>query len=262
MVSLSVSGRITPYFSSSASSIFLSFSPGKRTSSIEGIAEKLLLTSMFAQPRTVLFVDNKAGLQYLLMEIREQQSGFNTTGTWTKRFMAASVVQGAVVVGLTLFLVLGQLYLKPEVSRVMAAGGAGTWLTLGYVMYILVGVLGVAVSSLFYHYLEVIMAKRLQGISNLLGWIHLVLMNAGTAAAMGMLMYAGYLGGASMLPANVGGRGFDAGQAHELLGPFTEPISLAILVLLAGVMAGGLGFLLTYRRPAKLQMDKNVKNGE
>ena len=58
--------------------------------------------------------------------------------------MAAAVVQGAVVVSLTVFLVLGQIsFIKLEVSRVMAAGGAGTWFTFGYVMYILVGVVGV-----------------------------------------------------------------------------------------------------------------------
>jgi hypothetical protein len=50
-----------------------------------------------------------------------------SNGTWTKRFMAAAIVQGAVVAGLTIFLVLGQVsFIKPEVSRVMAAGGAGT----------------------------------------------------------------------------------------------------------------------------------------
>jgi hypothetical protein len=41
--------------------------------------------------------------------------------------MAAAIVQGAVVAGLTIFLVLGQVsFIKPEVSRVMTAGGAGT----------------------------------------------------------------------------------------------------------------------------------------
>jgi len=197
------------------------------------------------------------------MEIkRDPQLRFGASGLWTKRFMSASVVQGAVVVGLTFFLVLGQLYVKPEVSRVMAAGGAGTWFTLGFIMYIVIGVLGVAVSSLFYHYLEVIMAARIRKIPNLLAWAHLVLMNVGTAATMGLLMYAGYLGGASMLPANVGGKGFDAAQAHELLGPFTIPISVSIIVLLVGVTAGGLAFILTYRRLAISNMKIDPKNGD
>jgi hypothetical protein len=169
-------------------------------------------------------------------------------GTWTKRFMEAAIVQGAVVAGLTVFLVLGQAsFIKPEVSRVMAAGGAGTWFTFGYVMYIIVGVVGVAVSALFYHYLESMLGKRIDRGARALAWAHLVLMNAGTVAATSLLMYAGYAGGASMLPQDVGGREFTAGQAHEILASFVEPISTAILMIVAGVMAGGAGFLAAYR---------------
>ena len=57
-------------------------------------------------------------------------------GVWTKRFMAAAIVQGAVVAGLTVFLVLGQAsFMKPEVSRVMAAGGA----IAGFVYWMIAG---------------------------------------------------------------------------------------------------------------------------
>jgi hypothetical protein len=170
------------------------------------------------------------------------------SGTWARRFMAAAILQGAIITGLTVFLVLGQAaFMKPEVSRVMAAGGAGTWFTFGYMMYIIVGVMGVAVSALFYHYLENVLGKRIRRSAKALAWGHLVLMNIGTSAAMGLLMYAGYRGGASMLPVNVGGQGFDAGQAHEILVSFVEPISVAILVMVASVVAGGIGFLLAYR---------------
>jgi hypothetical protein len=168
-------------------------------------------------------------------------------GTWAKRFMAAAIVQGAVVASLTAFLVLGQIAFKPEISRVIAAGGAGTWFTFGYIMYIIVGVMGVAVSALFYHYLENVLGRGVTRIANALAWTHLVLMNVGTVAAMGLLMHAGYHGGASMLPTEVGGRGFNGGQAHEILVAFVEPISAAILLIIAGVIAGGVGFLLTYR---------------
>jgi hypothetical protein len=169
-------------------------------------------------------------------------------GIWAKRFMAAAIAQGAIVVSLTIFLVLSQISLiKPEVSRVIAAGGAGTWFTFGYIMYIVVGVVGVAVSSLFYYYLEVVMGKRFNKAAKGLACSHLILMNVGTVVAMGMLMYAGYQAGASMLPANVGGKDFTAVQAHEILAPFVEPISAAILVLTIGVLLGGLGFLLGYR---------------
>jgi hypothetical protein len=169
-------------------------------------------------------------------------------GTWTKRFMAAAILQGAIVAGLVVFLVLGQVsFIKPEVSRVMAAGGPGTWFTFGLVMYIIIGVIGVALSALFYHYLENVLGKSISAGAKALAWTHLILMNVGTIAAMTLFMYAGYFGGASMLPESVGGQGFDAGQTHEILAPFVEPISAAILAIVAGVVAGGIGFLATYR---------------
>jgi hypothetical protein len=167
---------------------------------------------------------------------------------WTRRFIVAAIIQGAIIVGLTVFLILSQIsILKPEVSRVIAAGGAGTWLTFGYVMYVVVGVVGVAVSALFYYYLEKVMGRYYSStIAKVTAWIHLSLMNIGTTAAMGLLMYAGYIGGAAMLPKIVGGSGFNPVQTHEILGPIVAPISAAILVLVAGVLAGGIGFLVMY----------------
>jgi hypothetical protein len=176
---------------------------------------------------------------------------------WTKRFIIAAIVQGAILVGLTIFLVLSQIsILKPEMSRVIAAGGAGTWFAFGYVMYIVVGVIGVAVSALFYYYLEIILAKQYSiiKVANALAWGHLILMNIGTTAAMSMLMYSGYVSGAAMLPVTVGGKGFNAGQAHQILSPFVEPISVSILVLILGVLLGGIGFLLMYK--SKRNKDK------
>ena len=55
--------------------------------------------------------------------------------------------------------------LKPEVSSVIAAGGAGTWFTFGYIMYIVVGVIGVAVSAIFYYYVERGLAKQYNSIT-------------------------------------------------------------------------------------------------
>ena len=47
---------------------------------------------------------------------------------------------------------------------------------------------------------------------------------------------------------SVGGKGFNQGQAHEILAPFVEPISIAILALiLGGRFLGGIGFLLMYK---------------
>jgi hypothetical protein len=173
-----------------------------------------------------------------------------TENVWAKRFIVAAIVQGAIIVGLTAFLVLSQIsFLKPEVSRVIAGGGAGTWFTFGYIIYIVVGVIGVAVSALFYYYLEDVLKKQYDAsrLAKGLAWGHLFLMNIGTTAAAGMLMYAGYVSGAAMLPLSVGGKGFTQEQAHQILAPFVVPISGAILILTLGALLGGIGFLLIYR---------------
>ncbi|MER5174628.1 MAG: hypothetical protein ABJB76_08510 [Candidatus Nitrosocosmicus sp.] len=170
---------------------------------------------------------------------------------WTKRFIAAAIIQGAIIVGLTIYLILGQISLiKPEVARVIAGGNAGTWFTIGYILYIVVGVLGVAVSSLFYLYLERVLGKQYKDntFAKIAAWIHLLFMNIGTVIAMSMLMFAGYVGGAAMLPVSIGGRGLNALQAHEIIGPFVEHIAGAILVILIGVISGGIGFLIINRK--------------
>ena len=174
------------------------------------------------------------------------------SNVWARRFMAAAIIQGAIIVALTVFLVLGQIsILKPEVSRVIASGGAGTWFTFGYMSYILVGVIGVAVSSAFYHYLGGSFTRA----ASALAWVHLILMNVGTSAAAGMMMYAGYQGGAAMLPIAIGGRGFDAQQAHSIMAPFVEPIAGSILAILAGVVAGGAGYLLAYKSGQSIETE-------
>lgn len=59
-------------------------------------------------------------------------------------------------------------------------------------------------------------------------------MKVGTTATSGMMMYTGYVSGAAMLQVLVG-KGFNELQAHQILGPFAVPISVAILVIMLGV---------------------------
>ncbi len=193
---------------------------------------------------------------------RERTAGL-AGSRWAKRFMAAAIIQGAVIVGLTIFLVVGTIsIIKPDVARVIAGGSAGTWFTFGYLIYIIVGVIGVAVSSLFYHYLEQGYGRRFGRTSNVLAWTHLLLMNVSVTAAAAMMMLAGYQGGAAMLPPAVGGQGLTAGQAHEIIGQYVEPIAASILVLLAGVIAGGAGFLIVYRRQSSKFIQSDTRSTE
>ena len=170
---------------------------------------------------------------------------------WASRFMVAAIVQGLLATLLTLYFVLGQAtgFLKPAFSRVIAAGGAGNWFTVGYLSYLIVGVIGVAVTALFYHYIEVVLGREYRGFSNILAWLHLILMNVGVLGATWIMIYGGYAGGAAMLPPEVGGLGWTGKQVHEhILGPLPIPITVFIVILAAGVMLGGLGYVVNWKR--------------
>jgi hypothetical protein len=124
-------------------------------------------------------------------------------GKWMPRFIWAAVLQGLFAVVWTLFIV--SPYTTPSPSYLIAGGGAGTWFTMGYLLYIMIGVLAVAVTGLFYFYIEDILGKVYTGLTSGLAWAHYVLMNVGVAAATWSLMYYGYLAGVALLPATEGG---------------------------------------------------------
>ncbi|MEM2861353.1 MAG: hypothetical protein QXL12_05460, partial [Nitrososphaerota archaeon] len=66
------------------------------------------------------------------------------TSKWASRFIGAAIIQGAIATLITLYIVIGQIFfLRPEPSRVIAFGSAGMWFTMGYVTYLIVGVMGV-----------------------------------------------------------------------------------------------------------------------
>lgn len=167
------------------------------------------------------------------------------TGQWAGRFIWAAIVQGAFAVLWTLFIV--SPFTVPAASRVIAGGGAGTWLFVGYTLYLVIGVVAVAVTAVFYMYIERILGKVYRGVAKYLARTHLVLMNVGVAGATWLMMTAGYLGGAAGLPTNVGGGGLNPGQIHEVISAFPEPIFYFVLLATAGVMAGGLGYLISAR---------------
>jgi len=166
---------------------------------------------------------------------------------WSNRFIWAAVIQGFFAVLLTIPIVLPSI--TPSVAMVIANGSAGTWVLVGYVMFITVGVIASGLTALFYYHFEVEMQKAYRGIANALAWVHLVLMNVGAAAATWALMYAGYIGETALMPTSQGGLGLNGGQVHsQILVQWVDPIGALLAVTAAGVLAGGLGFLLTYFR--------------
>jgi hypothetical protein len=140
-------------------------------------------------------------------------------------------------------------WVTPSVAQVIAGGGAGMWFVFGYLSYIMIGVIGVAVTALFYQHFEVTLGKPYHGVTNYLGWIHLVLMNVGVAAATLLIMYGGYFAAVALIPAAQGGGGYDATFVHiNILSPLVNTIGYAVIIGGVGVLAGGAEFVLNYFR--------------
>jgi hypothetical protein len=175
-----------------------------------------------------------------------------TTSKWASRFIWAAIIQGLLAVIVTILIVeplsfFGiNSYFGP--SRVIAAGGGGTWMFTGYICYLVVGVVATAVTAIFYYYIEVVQGKVYSGVTNILAWGHLILMNIGVAASMFIMMWGGYIAGWEGAAVSEGGLGYTDYQIHvATLGALVEPIGLFILLAALGAVLGGLGFVLRSR---------------
>lgn len=175
-----------------------------------------------------------------------------TQGKWAGRFIWASVIQGIIAVIATVLIIepwsiFGiNSYYSP--SKVIASGGAGTWMFTGYISYLVVGVVATAVTAIFYFYIEGIQGKVYKGFTNLLAWGHYLFMNVGVAGAMIIMMYQGYLAGVAAAPQSQGGLGYSSGQIHvNILSWTVDPIGALILLASLGALLGGLGYLMRSR---------------
>jgi len=102
----------------------------------------------------------------------------------------------------------------------------------------------VAVTALFYSYLEITLQKKFSRKSNVLATIHLIGMNVGGAGAMMIMTYAG-LAGSGLLTVFTE---WKLGPKNlTIMDSFIEPIGGFITLLAIGMLCGGLGFVLAYR---------------
>jgi hypothetical protein len=164
-------------------------------------------------------------------------------------FLYASIIQGAIATGVTFLGAYGdQIGLLPmSAARVVAAGGAGSWFVMGYLIYLVVGVAALAVTSMYYFYIEMVLGKAYTGAAKVLAWVHLVFTNVGVAGGSLAAMWGGYWAVQSTSPANVGGAGLPAGNAHLVLSSVQNPIAAFIAIALLGFFLGGIGYLLAMR---------------
>jgi hypothetical protein len=193
-------------------------------------------------------------MKQLAESIAREISVMATESRWATRFVWAAIVQGALGAALTGFFVLGETgYLSPPISLLISATIPGIWVALGYFAYIVIGVVGMAVTALFYQYLEVNLKSLYKGKFSALAWLHLILSNIGILGATWLVIYAGYLTGIATLTATLGGMGLSLKEVeNSVLARFLMPITAFASVTILGILLGGLGYILVYKaRPRR-----------
>src|SRR2546425_8701566 len=186
--------------------------------------------------------------------------GFKTDSApwsrWANRWIIAAIAQGALAAGLTAFLLYDAKYGNPGAAKIVAGGGAGNWLTVGYLGFIIFGPLAAAITSLFYQHLESNLRAPYTGISNIFAWLHLVLMNVGVTAATWIMWNGGWRAvnfisttGASAFCTAAATKNDPSCSVHvQILGGLVDPIGYLCIVAILGAFAGGIGFLMAWRR--------------
>ena len=180
--------------------------------------------------------------------------------TWAKRFVTLSMINAI----LALIWLLFPLFYDTRISRTIAGGSVGTWGYIGFLGFIIVGCLGTATFGGLYY----LVPKLTNGsINNLLSWLHMVLMEAGTLVTTGLLGAAGYIGGTTILDetarcntlsgtAKTDCLGGVSRLVHERITPYvTEPIPyVAVFAGIAGVgvLLGVVNLFMALRGPKKV----------
>ena len=173
--------------------------------------------------------------------------------TWGNRFVLSAIIQGAVITGLTVSLVLMQAIFS-EVSLIeflsLSLDGPAKWFFFGYFMYITL-VVSIAITAIFYNHLESNLGKQVRGKKNNLVWAQLIGMNVGGAATTILLIVAGFVG--------TGFVSFAEGQENQaqyLTEIVKLPVAVLALVFAVGMISGGIAYGTTYLSGPKISKAK------
>jgi hypothetical protein len=89
----------------------------------------------------------------------------------------SSIIQGAIITGLTLLIVAIQLSISSTINIIqylpLSFEGPSKWFFPGYIFYMIL-VVAIAVTAVFYNHPEINMRKRIRRLKAVLAWIHLI----------------------------------------------------------------------------------------
>jgi hypothetical protein len=179
---------------------------------------------------------------------------------WGNRFVLSAIIQGAVITGLTVSLILMQAIFS-DVSLIeflsLSLDGPAKWFFFGYFMYITL-VVTIAITAIFYNHLESNLGKQVRGSKNKLVWAQLIGMNVGGAVTTILLIVAGFIGTGFVSFAEG-----EQNQAQYITELVKIPVAVSGLVFAGGMIAGGLAYITTYLGGPKLsKLSKNENSAK
>jgi len=174
-------------------------------------------------------------------------------GTWTNRFIISSILQGSIITGITLSLLIFQGFV-PEINLIefiLSFDGPVKFFFFGYIMYMVLVVI-IAITGMFYNHLEVNLGKQISGNNSIFVWIHLIGINVGGAAATISMIFAGLVGSGLINFISSGGN--DIISNIPLMNFVLSFQTSFIAIIVIGFVAGVYSYLRTYLKKDVLDL--------
>jgi hypothetical protein len=185
------------------------------------------------------------------------------TAKWANRFLKSAIIQGAAITLLTVLFVSIQLLFFSNINIVqflsLSFEGPAKWIFLGYIFYMIL-IVAIATTAVFYNHFEVNMLKGIHGFRSILAWVHLIGMNMGGASITLSMIYAGLVGSGVIGIVLSGGSISELRPNSQVMEEFITPISSFAAILVTGLIAGGLTFIINYSCYMKNGIHKTYKN--
>ncbi len=178
-----------------------------------------------------------------------KSSSLFLSAKWANRFLKSAIIQGAVITFITILFVSIQLIFSSNVNIIqflsLSFEGPAKWIFLGYMFYMIL-IVAIATTAVFYNHFEVNMQRKIHGFKSVLAGVHLVGMNVGGATITLTMIYAGLIGSGIFGVIINGGNIAELKPNTLIMKQFITPISVFAAILVTGLFAGGLTFLINF----------------
>ncbi len=167
---------------------------------------------------------------------------------WSLYFNLAALIHSIIAAIWSGLFILDQFGIPLNMAKIIAGGSVGTWLTLGYLLYLVAGVMGMAAWGWIYDLISRLSKREV--FSDKLALTHLILFNVGVVGVTWPMGYAGFIGGSLLLA----GR---AAEVHQTIVGLVMPIGISVAIGAISTLIGAANILLSLMRKTKDQKYAN-----